>query len=98
VSADNWAVCPRCDQRHEAEVEAKFKAVDDAYGKVPMAEFTEMTAAARAFSQTKVDPTFREDYEFYGAEDGVVVAAYRGQCTVCALSLTFKHEHPIEGL
>lgn len=56
----------------------------DSYGKVPVEEFD----AAR---EALVDPTrdnfhtFREDYEFWGAEDGEVHGQYKGRCTVCGL-------------
>lgn len=57
----------------------------ESYGKVPVEEFD----AAR---ERLVDPsaddfhTFREDYEFWGAEDGEVHALYKGRCTVCSLA------------
>lgn len=44
-------------------------------------------------SLANVDPTFREDYEIYGAEDGTVMVSYGGSCTTCHLTLDFKHEH-----
>lgn len=90
MSADNWAVCPRC--LHEAEraaAEAR-DVVMALYGTIPVAEFDAKRAALE-----DVDPevytTFREDYEFHGAEDGEVVASYSGTCTTCGLSADLRH-------
>jgi len=40
----------------------------------------------------KAEEQFREDYEFY-MEDGVVHAAYHGQCQECGVKTTFHHKH-----
>jgi hypothetical protein len=40
---------------------------------------------------SEAERTFREDYEFYGAETGEVTARYRGRCTVCGLSGQIDH-------
>lgn len=34
-----------------------------------------------------LDRTFREDYEFYGAETGVLHISYHGECGECGLKL-----------
>jgi hypothetical protein len=39
--------------------------------------------------------TFREDYEIYGAQDGVVKVSYSGHCSRCGSGLDFKAEYPI---
>jgi hypothetical protein len=92
MSADNWAVCPQCLDRGLGESEALFQAAVEAYGKVSPEEYEQL----RAKAQTPVDPeafdTFREDYEFYGAEDGTVTASYSGHCQKCGLGVDFKHE------
>ena len=38
------------------------------------------------------DTTFREDYEFYGAETGTVSYTYSGYCRECELLVTFEGE------
>jgi hypothetical protein len=43
-------------------------------------------------------PTFREDYEIYGAETGTVTVSYSGECTECHLKLSFTEDHPIPGV
>ncbi len=42
----------------------------------------------------EVADDFREDYEFYGCEEGVIHYVYKGYCQVCKLSTEFRGEHP----
>lgn len=85
MSADHWAICPRCITDAREKAEAEREAVMALYGTVPVAEFE-----AKREALNEVDPeqfrTFREDYEFWGAEDGEVHADYSGQCMTCGLS------------
>ena len=95
MSASNWAVCPRCVIRATRDHDQRLGAVMDTYGTVPVEDFD------RARSQIEeVHPqdyaTFREDYEIYGAATGVVTVSYGGSCSTCGLSLSFKHEHPLD--
>ena len=41
--------------------------------------------------------TLREDYEFYGAAEGIVQVSYGCECTVCGLKLSFDTAYPIPG-
>lgn len=89
MSADNWAVCPRC-LTEATNVHATEEArIAGLYGQVPVGEFDAERAAL-----AEVDPekfrTFREDYDFYGAEEGEVRAKYSGGCKTCGLSVSFE--------
>lgn len=92
MSADNWTRCPRCLREAREAAAAARDAVMDLYGTIPVEEFD-----VRRAELTDVDPydytTFREDYEFYGADEGCVEAHYSGHCTVCNLSAKFEHTH-----
>jgi hypothetical protein len=95
VSADNWAVCPRCLARERAAAEELAVLAAEAYGKVPVEEWQAMNATAlEAIPDPEAFGTFREDYEFYGAGEGEVVAVYKGECQTCGLAVDFRHEHP----
>lgn len=97
MSADNWAKCPRCKANRIKAADAAQAAALAAYGKVDVAEFDRLRAHADELSanvETGTE-TFREDYEIYGAEEGVVLVGYSGRCTVCGLSLSFEHSHPL---
>jgi hypothetical protein len=108
MSADNYASCPRCVRRAGETFHASRVRVSELYGKVPISEFMELMRKAdsagvvfRDDYTTKaeqIERTFREDYEFYGAEDGAVVASYRGECSVCGLKLSFEDRHEIPGV
>lgn len=101
MSADNWDKCPRCLRQALAVLENLKRQVNAAYGVVPVAEFDEKRVElSKEYAKLEDDTsfrTFREDYEIYGAEDGVVNVSYSGQCTVCKLSLKFTDSHPIPG-
>jgi hypothetical protein len=97
MSADNWAQCPRCRARGNREIVRRTEEIESVYGKVSVEEFDRLRAALTEFQQKLNDAsyTFREDYEFYGAEDGEVTASYRGWCTKCDLTLEFEDSHVI---
>ena len=99
MSADNWAHCPCCTSVALAEFEAREAAVQASYGVVPVDEFD---AARKRLADDKAaferrEPTFREDYEISGAEEGVISVSYSGRCRKCGLNLSFADEHPIPG-
>ena len=76
MNADNWTVCPRCTRGREEKLRASSIKVAEAYGKVPVEEWDAMRSAqsdadAEAEGQ---EHTLREDYEFYGADEGEVEA------------------------
>jgi hypothetical protein len=100
MSADNWTFCPKCTKEREAIFANMERQVADSYGKVPVEEFDANRAnleAARLSLNTDVHRTWREDYTFEGASEGVVNVHYRGGCTKCKLKLEFSEDHPIPG-
>jgi len=94
MSADNWATCPRCLRREQIRLNSERVEAQSLYGRVDRQEYEAAIAALP--SQSTPDPddftTFREDYEFYGAEDGVIVADYKGMCSKCGLSVELRAE------
>lgn len=100
MSADNWARCPRCTSTGLKALAARASAVYAQYGEVPVEEYIDArrqhTEAVDEFDQRQ--STFREDYEIYGAEDGVVIVDYSGSCRECGLELSFTDKRPIPGL
>lgn len=96
MSADNWAHCPRCAVLRAAKVSAAEDAASLAYGKVSVFEFDALKDKAAAIRDAQVECTFREDYEFYGADEGVLEVRYSGSCSVCGLSHTFTASDPLD--
>lgn len=95
MSADNWAVCPRCNLVASRAADERAAAVTTLYGKVPLEEYerarSELLMSMSA-ERMGVTETFREDWEIYGAETGVVKISYRGSCLTCGLSASHEHE------
>ena len=96
MSADNWAVCPRCEKKRQAKIRETEAEVTAAYGKVSVDKFDAMRESLAELRTAEPVQTFREDYEVTGAEDGVVVVSYSGHCRVCRLACTFRHEEPLD--
>ena len=95
MSADNWAQCPKCAQkRTDLAIEAE-RELHESYGVIPADKWMQLRADLEAIKAREPDASFREDYEIYGAEDGVVTVSYSGACMVCDLNIKFKEEHPL---
>jgi len=95
VSADNWAVCPTCLAAANAELEELARQIADGYGVLPVEEWDGLrTRLAQGIDERKLT-TFREDYEIYGAEDGVIYVSYSGHCQKCPAGLDFKFAREI---
>lgn len=90
MSANNWAICPRCLHRARADRLALAQRVADGYGVLPMAEFDVL----RAEMDTRLDPekyrTFREDYELHLDSAGDLNVSYAGGCSKCGLKYDFQ--------
>lgn len=99
MSADNWAKCPRCQRALDGTVKTLAKRVADAYGNLPVAEYTQLQnrLAEAAVHASRGHATFREGYEIYGAETGTISVSYGGSCTECGLSVSFDYKHEIPG-
>ena len=98
MSADNWAVCPRCKKREMNAIAELDRKVEAMYGQLSIDDFLVM----RQEAQTRREAlpmriaTFREDYEIYGAEDGAVEVHYSGSCKDCGLKLKFTDYRPLD--
>lgn len=91
MSADNWTTCPRCKAERDKRDQQATDAVAAMYGTVSVEEFERARAELRGKLKARLDETFREDYEFYGASDGTITADYGGSCQTCGLTARLKH-------
>lgn len=110
MSANNWAICPRCQAKDKADKQFAADRVAETYGHISMAEHDALREQVNNWPE--LEASFREDYEIYGAEDGTVKMVYRGQCMFtpaeaktprnerrgCGAQLTFEVSKPIENL
>lgn len=96
MGASNWAICPRCAQQRADALDTRRAEVKAAYGTVTVDEFDQMRRDLTEAESAPIAATLREDYEFYGAEDGTVIAEYRCSCTKCGLESDFTHRHELD--
>jgi hypothetical protein len=94
MSADRWAVCPRCNNAWLTELTRCGAEVEAAYGKVPADEYERLRSAVRAQAGKHLDETFREDYEI-GIDGSAFVVSYHGKCTTCGLRHKFERRDEI---
>lgn len=98
MSADNWAVCPRCKKLEMETIAELDRRIEQEYGKISIDDFLVLRNEAqnRREGLPLQKATFREDYEIYGAEDGGVEVNYRGSCNCCGLALKFTDYRPLD--
>mgnify|MGYP001563408306 CR=1 FL=1 len=92
MSADNWAICPKCKHEAEKELAVLAQQVAEGYGVLPIDEFDTLRTKLAGGIDEESLRTYREDYEFYGAEDGVITASYSGHCDKCKVGLDFEEK------
>ena len=92
MSADNWAVCPRCLKAARAEQARAEEAARAAYGAAPVEEFDRLRAEAAKGIDAERLRTFREDWYIGILDDGEFRVSYKGSCNVCHLHHEFKHD------
>ena len=88
MSADNWAICPRClgvDPK-------KRKVLKDSYGKIPMEQYLELLEDNKEDDREK--STLREDYEI-GIWDNNFMVEYRATCIVCGFTYKYNYKEVI---
>jgi len=90
MSADNWAICPNCLKKAEADLKSLQDDLNGLYGKIPPAEYMERHATMPKEVEGENHRTFREDYEL-GVYTGQFTVNYHGHCSACGL----KHEFNI---
>ena len=95
MSADNWAICPRCLHFAEAQKTALEKKANAAYGKIGVAQYLALKEKAEKPIDKEILRTFREDFELGMSSDGQFAVSYSGSCQ-CGFKYSFKHEQQIE--
>lgn len=97
MSATNWAQCPRCLDRERERLRNLTLTAEAAYGVAERETYERLVAEARDAANEFDDEsceTFREDYEFYGAETGTLHVRYVGGCAACGLETSYDGDAP----
>lgn len=95
MSADNWTICPKCEEARREESQQIYEKAANAYGKVSESEYHAMKEAARVVDATEPKQTLREDWEIGTAANGEFEVDYRSSCDEC--DYCFAYRVTIEG-
>ena len=93
MSADNWAVCPRCLKNAENAKRALEAEAQAAYGRVSPEDYEELRVAAAAPLDIEKLRTFREDYAVDMESDGTFEVNYHGRCSPRSPAKGCGYEH-----
>lgn len=89
MSADNWAVCPKCRQQKLEEQEELKVQARNSYGTVSIEEFENLLAKSRDENFIKTKTTLREDYEIGIDEYGHFDIKFTASCSVCKFKYNY---------
>ena len=94
MSADNWAVCPRC---HASGASAP-KPKPPIYGRASEEQYKAFLAGeyqGEIAKDAEDERKMREDYEIFVSEEGVLTVKYSCSCYECGFAFKFSHEEAI---
>ena len=94
MSADNWAVCPKCKIRIDKERDELIQKVSSAYGKIPAEEYLILKSQLNDYVEYPRE--LREDYEQGIDEYGEYGVNYRGRCCHQECGFVFKYDFSVE--
>ena len=93
MSADNWAVCPKCKKDEAEKLKRMSVELNEAYGNVPPSRYDEMSKALANYrNKTENSLTLREDYSQGIDIEGVYSVEYGGTCEKCGFTFSYKYE------
>lgn len=93
MSADNWAICPKCKNDVKEIREAFTRKAEAAYGKVTEAQYKSL--CDNATKEIKLEETLREDFQIYTNADGEFSVSYGCMCETCGLEFVYNFKQQI---
>jgi len=93
MSADNWAICPKCKKEHKVKREEALKQARALYGRIPLEQYEKQLQDALNIP-IEIDESLREDYEIGVTRGGKFYVDYGCMCE-CGFKFSFKHEEVI---
>ena len=93
MSADNWAICPKCAEKADASQQARILGAAEKYGKIPADEYVKLSKEVSKVEE--LEATLREDYGFSIDNNGKFHATYRAECSVCDFHFAFKESKQV---
>jgi hypothetical protein len=92
MSADNWAICPKCKEKAKRMHVNLLNRIETDYGKVTANEYLELIEQSK--QSIEEEHTLREDWEI-GIWNNEFFVSYRASCSVCKFSYNFKYKEEI---
>jgi len=92
MSADNWAICPKCKKKVEQARADLLSRVETDYGKIAADEY--LALVERSKQPLEIEHTLREDWET-GIRQGEFRVFYGAHCETCGFSHEFEHRQPL---
>jgi len=89
MSADNWAICPKCKIKNDQINEKRLLDVEKKYGIISSEEY--IALVKEVSEPIEIEETLREDY-YIGIEDGIFEVEYSCNCSVCGFKYSFENE------
>lgn len=96
MSADNWAICPKCKKDKNNKIVSLRKEVEEKYGKLPLDEWESLKIANEKKMELELEYTLREDYQIGVNEEGEFAVDYSASCNVCDFRFFFEHSEEIK--
>ena len=94
MSADRWAICPKCRKKAVGEKESLIKKAEDGYGQLSQKDYETIVFDSR--TPINLTETLREDYEIYMEDDGLFSVEYSASCDTCGFKYNFNHSEQVE--
>lgn len=99
MSADNWAVCPKCLKKANDDLEKAREKLNKAYGIVPSIEylkmFQETERSIESVSSYAMKAELREEYEI-GIDENNFYVSYSASCQECGFKYSYQTEEKIK--
>jgi hypothetical protein len=92
MSADNWAICPKCKKLADSEHEQFLNKMKSGYGKIPPEEYLEMVEKSK--KPILLDQTLREDFGLGVDDVGNFFVSYGCSCE-CGFKFRYDHKQKV---
>lgn len=93
MSADNWAICPKCEKDHRAAIVKLKLRAEQQYGQVSPEKYLELLRLSQ--NPLELKETLRENYCIQIDNKGIFYINYSCSCQECGFSHNFEHEEQL---
>ncbi len=93
MSADSYAICPKCSTASAKLKADAVAAAELAYETKPAREWERLRKIADEIEEPH--QTVREDYEIGLLDDGQFIITYEGSCRACDFHFKFDYDKPL---